>query len=318
MSVFSLGTLAAYIDQTQTDLIKKPVLQNKSSKLFTIQPGIKNAEALQLLDDTTYFGDGSQCGYTFSGSSALTQRVLTVGKIKVSKNYCLKDLETYWAGKMLLAVGSHQETFSAEEQFVEQATARIQEALEIATWQSSTVASASSPTLGRFDGFLRIIENASGSYVNATGSVAAGNLITGSITVSNVRQLIEQNVYGQIPITSIDNPGMAVYSGRDVFILYTRALANANLFNFYDKDNPDQTIIYGTSMPLIPVNGLNGTSKVVAIAKNNAFIGTDLANDYETVRSWYSPDNDEIRLSYDFKYGTQIAYPDQVTYAFIH
>lgn len=317
MSVFNVSTLTAYVDQTNVDLIKRSVLQPKTATMFTIQAGIKSAETLNLLDDTIVFGDGSQCGFTPSGSTTITQRTLTVGKIKVQKNYCLKDLEPYFT-QLALQKGSHQETFSFEEELVGFVADKIQAQNETSLWQSSIVSSGSNPNLNKFDGYLRNIENASGSYINATGSVATSNLITGSITLANVRSLIEQNVYGQIPVEIVDKPDTAVYVGREVFTLYVQALANANLFNQYSKDNPDQTNIYATNMPLIPVNGLNKTAKVVAGRKSNFFIGVDLASDSDSVRAWYSQDNDEVRFVWDYKLGTQVAFPDQIVYAFVH
>jgi hypothetical protein len=321
MSSFSLPTLAAYVDQTNIDLIKQPLLKNKSATLFTLAAGIKNGEQLPLLKITSNYTDGSQCGSPLtSGSAAISGRTISIGKVKSTYKFCLKELEPYFTSQML-AKGSHQETFSAEADIVQQAQATIMKDLEIAIWQASTVASASAGgVLPYFDGFLRIIENASGSYVNATGSVAGGNLITGSISATNVRQLIEQNVYANIDMSIIDDPKTAVFCGRDTAILYTRALANANLFNAVGADTPDSITIYGSNgMKLIPVNGLNGTSKVVALNTKYAFVGVDLATDYtDNFQHFYVPQEDTVYLRWDFKYGTQVAFPDQIVYAFIH
>lgn len=322
-SVFSLTTLQTYVDQTNIDLLKTPLLKNKSSTMFNIAAGIKNGQTLPILQVTPFYSNGSSCGYVFSGSVAITERTITVGKVKNSYEYCLKDLEPYFTSQMLQK-GSHQESYSAEQDVVQQSQAALMKDLEIATWQASTVASSSAPgLLSFFDGFLRVIENASGSYINASGSVASGNLITGSITVSNVRQLIEQNVYGQIPVEVVDDPAMAVYCGRDVFQTYIQALQLANngagVYAVYNKDNPNAINIVGTDVPLIPVNGLNKTSKVVAFSKTNGYIGVDLAADYtDNFRQWYSPDNDTLRMVFDFKYGTQVAFPQFITYAFVH
>jgi hypothetical protein len=42
------------------------------------------------------------------------------------------------------------------------------------------------------------------------------------------------------------------------------------------------------------------------------FVGTDLANEEEEYRFWYSQDNDEVRFRATMKYGVQIAFPDQL------
>jgi hypothetical protein len=45
---------------------------------------------------------------------------------------------------------------------------------------------------------------------------------------------------------------------------------------------------------------------------SNMFVGTDLANEEEELKFWYSEDNDEVRFRASFKYGVQIAFPDQL------
>jgi hypothetical protein len=67
-------------------------------------------------------------------------------------------------------------------------------------------------------------------------------------------------------------------------------------------------------MEIIGVGGLNGTNKLVATNLDNIFVGTDLANEEEDTKFWYSEDNDEVRFRMTMKYGVQIAFPDQVVY----
>ena len=65
-------------------------------------------------------------------------------------------------------------------------------------------------------------------------------------------------------------------------------------------------------MKLIAVGGLDGTDKLVASHLTNFFVGTDLANEEEEYKFWYSQDNDEVRFRATMKYGVQIAFPDQI------
>lgn len=67
-------------------------------------------------------------------------------------------------------------------------------------------------------------------------------------------------------------------------------------------------------MKLIAVGGLSGTNKIVAGSLSNFFVGTDLANEEESYKLWYSEDNDEVRFRTTFKYGVQVAYPSEVVY----
>jgi hypothetical protein len=63
---------------------------------------------------------------------------------------------------------------------------------------------------------------------------------------------------------------------------------------------------------MIAVGGLNGTDRMFLGRLTNFFVGTDLANEEEELKFWYSEDNDEVRFRASFKYGVQIAFPDQL------
>jgi hypothetical protein len=63
---------------------------------------------------------------------------------------------------------------------------------------------------------------------------------------------------------------------------------------------------------MIAVGGLSGTNRMFLARLSNLFVGTDLANEEEEYRFWYSQDNDEVRFRATMKYGVQIAFPDQL------
>jgi len=73
-----------------------------------------------------------------------------------------------------------------------------------------------------------------------------------------------------------------------------------------------EIMIPGTNIKLIGVGGLSGTNRMFAGRLSNFFVGTDLANEEESFRMWFSEDNDEVRFRATMKYGVQIAFPDQL------
>ena len=68
----------------------------------------------------------------------------------------------------------------------------------------------------------------------------------------------------------------------------------------------------GTNMKVVAVGGLDGTNRLFAGRLSNFFVGTDLANEEEELKYWYSQDNDEVRFRMTCKYGVQVAFPDQI------
>ena len=92
-------------------------------------------------------------------------------------------------------------------------------------------------------------------------------------------------------------------------------LKNANLFHYTPDAAVNMEMVYpGSNMKVIAVGGLNGTNKIVAGSLSNFFVGTDLANEEEQYKFWYSEDNDEVRFRASFKYGVQVAYPAEIVY----
>jgi hypothetical protein len=90
---FSVGSLANYTNEQSTDLLVKALFGSKTATLLQssnqVQVGIKSAAALNILASTVFFqADG--CGYNPSGTTAFTQRNITVGAVKVEETFAQK------------------------------------------------------------------------------------------------------------------------------------------------------------------------------------------------------------------------------------
>jgi hypothetical protein len=193
-----------------------------------------------------------------------------------------------------------------EEQIGSEKSAVIAENIEIAMWQGDTA--SGNPNLNRFDGFNKIIAAASPTLANSAPTSFA------SITSANIDDILDQ-VYANIPARVATKSDLVCFIGVDAFKLMLVNLKNANLFHYAVEASEAMEMIYpGTNMKLIAVGGLSGTSKIVAGSLSNFFVGTDLANEEESYKLWYSEDNDEVRFRTTFKYGVQVAYPSEVVY----
>ncbi len=53
---------------------------------------------------------------------------------------------------------------------------------------------------------------------------------------------------------------------------------------------------------------------IVAGSLSNFFMGTDLIDEQEIVKLWYSEDADEVRVRFTFKAGVQVAFPGEIVY----
>ena len=374
---FSVGTLANYTDEQRFPLIRKAVLSAKTASLLTLQAGVKSSAAINILEsDAVFQADG--CGFNASGTTALTQRVITAGAIKVQEALCPKTLEAKYI-QTQLAPGSMYDSIPFEQIYAEEKAAQIAKALEVALWNGDL--SSGTANLNKFDGLLKVIDGSySAANVNAqkivgtvattsgsptvTGTstlfltqVAAGDklvigantytvsvvtnntsiTLTGnaaasvslvvakvvkaasdffaapvtSITVSNVEAIIDA-VYKAIPVDVLDKEDLFIACGTDVFRLFTVALKNANLYHYGVDAVNFELFIPGTNIKLVALNGLNGTSRLIAGRKSNMFMGVDLMNEEEKFEIFFAKEADEVRFMCAFKAGVQVAFPSQI------
>jgi hypothetical protein len=296
---YSFTGLTSYTDQERLPLITKAVFSARSAALFTKQVGIKFAAALNLMDTDAQIQSGDACGYTTSGTTAFTQRNITVGRMKVQETLCPRSLEQYWM-QTQLTQGSNYEGVPFEQAFSEQKALRIAEALENAIWQGNAY----------FSGINQLLNAASGSVVS--GNTAA---ISGAITSTNVISIFD-TIYTRIPQAILTKTDLVMFCGWDTFRLLVMAFkANTGvMYNQVDLAGlADGEIVYpGTNIKVIAVPGLTGTSRIVATYLGNLFYGTDLLSDEEQFSIWFSRDNDEVRFQAAFKAGVQFAYPDLI------
>jgi hypothetical protein len=298
---FTFAGLTSYTDQERLPLITKAVFSARSAALFTKQVGIKFAAALNLMDTDALIQGGDTCGYTTSGTTAFTQRNITVGRMKVQETLCPRSLEQYWMQTQLTA-GSTYDGVPFEQAFSEQKALRIAEALENAIWKGNTY----------FSGVNQLLNAASGSTISGnTGAVSASV----GITTGNAIGIFD-GIYNQIPQAILTKTDLVIFCGWDNFrtLLGAFKASTAVMYNQVDLAGlADGDIMYpGTNVRVIAVPGLTGTNRIVSSYLGNFFYGTDLLSDEEQFSIWFSKDNDEVRFQAAFKAGVQIAYPDLV------
>ena len=298
---FTFAGLTSYTDQERLPLITKAVFSARSAALFTKQVGIKFAAALNLMDTDALIQGGDTCGYESSGTTAFTQRNITVGRMKVQETLCPRSLEQYWMQTQLTA-GSTYDGVPFEQAFSEQKALRIAEALENAIWKGNAY----------FSGVNQLLNAASGSTISGnTGAVSASV----GITTGNAIAIFD-GIYNQIPQAILTRNDLVIFCGWDNFrtLLGAFKASQAVMYNQVDLAGlADGDIMYpGTNVRVIAVPGLTGTNRIVSSYLGNFFYGTDLLSDEEQFSIWFSKDNDQVRFQASFKCGVQLAYVDLV------
>jgi hypothetical protein len=119
-------------------------------------------------------------------------------------------------------------------------------------------------------------------------------------------------IYSVIPAALLGKPDLFIAMGTDTFRLYRTWLVGANLFHYAATETAEMEIVDPiTGIKIYGLNGMNGTNKIVAGLWSQFYMGTDMMDESEDFKFWFSVDQDEVRFRSTFKAGVAISYPDQ-------
>lgn len=294
-----ITSLPNYVEEKRDSLIAEAVLGAKSAKLFTLETDVKDSKALTLLATDVAFGDGGSCGWDDAGSQTLSQRTIKVGKLKVNMSFCEREMLSKWMGSEV-RVAAGAESLPFEETFTRELINSINEAVETAIYQGDTA--SSNANLKHFDGLLKIL--------GAEAGVVDVDAASESTALDKVRE-----IYYAIPEKAFTRGEVVILVGMDTFRGLVGNMVDKNLYHYNPGTPEGEVVLPGTNCRVVGVNGLNGTKKAIAASLKNIYFGTDMLNDMETFRLWYSDDNQEFRLAVKFNAGVQVAFPDEVVLA---
>ena len=307
-----LSALTNYVKENELQLTSAAIFSAKTASLIeargNVQVGIKSAETINIMTTDAVFQSGGTCGFNSSGTTTITQRTLTVGKIKVQESICPKTFEAKYTQKALRE-GSSYDYMAYASEYSAQKVQRIGAALETAIWQGDT--GSGNANLNKFNGLVKII--------NDLGFGGAGDPINGNtsnlttLTKANVEQAVD-DIFAAIPAALLDKDDVVIFCGNDTFREYVIALREANYFHYPVDAANMELVVPGTNIKLIGVNGLNGTDYLVGLSMSNMYLGTDLLNEQDRFELFYAKEADEMRFVVEFKLGCQIAFPDEVVF----
>lgn len=281
------STLTSYVEEQNLNLIRKSVLGARTIPYLTLQTGVVGPTAVNILDTTIEFGDGSQCGWNATGESKLSQRIITPAHPKINMSFCEKKLLKTWAQNEVRVAAGH-ENLPFEQEFTQDIVDKVGEQLDKLIWQGGTIGGV------EYKGFLNL---ANSGYVTAT---------KGSTVYASARA-----VYNAIPAATLETS--AIFIGVDKFRELAGELTEKNLYHYDPKvDSSFEMILPGTNMKVIGVPGLNGTGKIAALNLPHSVYGTDMEGDEEVFSIWYSQDNQEFRFKLEFTAGVQVAFLDEM------
>lgn len=296
--------LSTYTDEVSGELVKKMLLEGNTASIVTVFPGVKNAKTINKIETGTLTMAAGACGFSDAGDTDLTQVTLSVDDVKVNQSICLNTLEDYYTSVMMRP-GSYNEEIPFEQIFAEEKAEAIGREVDRMFWQGNKA--AGSGNLALTNGILYNLDSVvSASTVDVTAS---------ALTKTNAIDVVDELI-ANVPADVINAEDLTLFVSPAEYQVYMTALRNANYFHFgADYDYQNGIIHPGTMCRVRPVTGLVGTTRKVLTPASNLYFGTDLLDDYESFKIFYSQDNDEVRFISKFKLGAAVAWPEYVVVA---
>jgi len=314
---FDVSTLANYTEENEALLVTSSVMNAKTQLLIaaqgTVMTGIKSSATINILDTDAQFQSGANCGWNALGTTAITQRVVTVGAIKINEAFCVKVLQAKYTQKAL-AIGSKYEKIPFEKEYTDKKSARIAAQNEIALWKGDTA--SGNANLNKFDGLIKLIDAATATVVhaNTSGFIVGGPIFVSGAPITPAQAIaIARGMYKAIPAALVDKDDVVIFCGWDFYKTFGDGLLDKNWFHYdADEDTTGEITIPGTSIKLIAVHGLDATNRLFALRISNLYLGTDMENEEDKWELFYAKEADEVRFKAEWKLGINFAFPDEI------
>ena len=285
------GLIQDYINAHRDEIIAEVPTQSKTVGYLYGMYGVKHKEAVPKLDSTVVLGDGSACGWAPDGSDVYTNVMIEVNPAEVEKEICQRDFETTNLNHELRWAAG-QEKLPFAEAYINSQLAAINDAIETAVWQGNA-------TVG-LDGLLAQV----------------GSAVTSASTVDFSGMTADEKIAAMVAKV----PHKALKYGVDIFLLYSDFAAYAAAVNanccanraILDASADEYVLPENGKVRLVPVEGLEGTGKMVAAPRMSLVYGTDVEGSENIVDFWFDRKDAKFLFRVLFMIGTAIRRPDLV------
>lgn len=296
---FNVTGLPEYVNQNQAPLLRKMILGGKTIDRMGKQLGVKTSAVLNYLDVDPTFQEGKGCGFNAQGSATLSQRVIKTGLIKINMEICPDTLLGKYA-EHLVEIGAGKEKLPFEQEVAEGIVDKVAEKMEKAIWQGDT--SSLDADLQHFDGLLKILG-------------AEEDVVKINVSDASAYDAIKA-VVKAIPANAL-NKGAEINVAPEVFLNFMLELVEKNYFHYSAGEGqmPEEFPFPATNIKVVSTKGLAGTKKIVAGHTPEMFYGTDLMDNKEELKIWFSDDDDVFRVKAKWNAGTEVAFPDEYVLA---
>lgn len=295
---YNLSNLSVWVEENATDMLIKSILGETLPRFATIRPNIKGTEQVGFLTNNVIFQDGS-CGFNATGDTTISQVTIATCNKKVNQSLCAYDLYDYFLSQRL-SNSNFQESVPFEELIITDISNRIADSIEKQLWRNTTATGATEYNSQCFDGVLALVTSGNGATQLAYTAATPSNGLT---VFSTYYQSIPANVLHRNDLVMFCS-----YSDYRGLVASMRNSSYVNLFSFDDASaaqGQEWTVMLpGTNVRIIPTQGLDGQSAVVAGPASYFMVGMNATdNGGIEIKGMYDPYEDIVKIIARMVYG---------------
>jgi hypothetical protein len=281
------------------DMLIKAFLGLTLPKYSSVRPNLKGTtEKVGFVTNDIVLQDLS-CGFDPTGDT--TQNLVTIDLCnkKLNQQLCPYDLYDTYLSQYLSNANFH-ETVPFEEVILQDITNRVSNEIEIQLWRNTTATGATQYNSQCFDGVLSLVTSGNGATSIAYTAATATN---GLDVFTSYYQAIPENV--------LHRDDLVIYCSYADYRALVASMRNSSFVNLFTFDSASaaqgqewSVMLPGTNVRVIPSQGLNGQSRVIAGAAGYIMIGMN--QEMMTVRSMYDPFADIVKINLHATYGVGV------------
>lgn len=289
---FNVSGLSAYVQENRDNILRKVVLEGDTISKMAKQLGVKTKERLRYFSLDPVIQDGKGCGFSAQGATNITEKDVETAVMKINDEWCNDDLLGKYAEYLVrFGADANAENLAFEQLIADELVKNINKEMEKRVWQGKKATDF-------IDGLL-------------TQAEADANTVKVTLSGDSLYEKVKAVIMA-IPEEILD----------DAVVFVSPANFRGLVFELLEKNNfhiaPEEIekgefYFPGTTIAVHKTIGLTGVDdKIYASTWGNMVYATDMMDDKEELRFWFSDDADLHRVKVKWNAGVATYFSDYV------
>lgn len=289
---FNVSGLSAYVQENRDNILRKVILEGDTISRMAKQLGVKTKERLHYFSLDPVIQDGKRCGFSAQGATNITEKDVETAVMKINDEWCNDDLLGKYAEYLVrFGADANAENLAFEQLIADELVKNINKEMEKRVWQGVKANDF-------IDGLL-------------TQAAADANTVKVTLTGNSLYAKVKAVIMA-IPEEILDDAVVFVSPANFRGLVFE--LLEMNNFHIAPEEIEKGEFYFpGTTIAVHKTIGLTGVDdKIYASTWGNMVYATDMMDDKEELRFWFSDDADLHRVKVKWNAGVATYFSDYV------